>query len=138
MGALSTPFTRSGKPERPLWALPNSFPPHFMPRKAKLRKAAKQYWIGYPRKSTDTEDKQVHSIGDQKKMIENHYHDLPEEERRHRPLKMLPESESAFKTGRPIFGQIMNMADEGKVHGLIAVQPNRISRNHADSGRFMP
>ncbi|MDD5055780.1 MAG: recombinase family protein [Candidatus Peribacteraceae bacterium] len=108
-----------------------------MPRKRKVRKAAIQHWIGYARKSTDTEDKQVHSIDDQIAMIRQHYRELPEEDRRARPLKVLEESRSAFQTGRPIFGQMMNMASEGKVHGVIVVQPNRISRNHYDTGAFI-
>lgn len=108
-----------------------------MPRKKKLKKASKQYWIGYARKSTDTEDKQVHSIDDQKDMIRKHYENLPIEEKQNLPLMMLDESRSAFSVGRPIFKQMMTMAQEGQVHGVIAVQPSRISRNHYDTGAFI-
>jgi site-specific DNA recombinase len=108
-----------------------------MPRKKKLRKAAKQYWIGYPRKSTDTEDKQVHTIADQIAMIRKHYNELPEEDRKDRPLKFMEESRSAFSLGRPVFKQMMIMAEEGQIHGVIVVQPNRISRNHYDTGAFI-
>jgi site-specific DNA recombinase len=107
-----------------------------MPRKRKIKKASTQYWIGYARKSSDTEDKQIHSIDDQKAMINKHYKELLEEEKKDKKLIILEETRSAFSVGRPIFSQMMKMAEEGKVHGVIVVQPNRISRNHYDSGVF--
>jgi DNA invertase Pin-like site-specific DNA recombinase len=36
-----------------------------------------------------------------------------------------------------VFGAVLQMADRGEVRGLIVVQPNRVSRNHADSGAFV-
>lgn len=106
-----------------------------MPRRKKLRVAATQYWVGYCRKSTDTEDKQVHTLADQAKMIEAHYQDISN--RLDHPLMMMEEAQSAYRPGRAVFTRILQMADLGQVVGLIVVHPNRVSRNHADSGAFV-
>lgn len=108
-----------------------------MPRRRQHRPAATQYWIGYPRKSTDAEDKQVHSLQDQTAMIQASYEQLPAAERHGRPLKLLEEARSAYHPGRPVFRSILDLADQGAVHGVLVVHPNRISRNHADSGAFV-
>jgi DNA invertase Pin-like site-specific DNA recombinase len=99
-------------------------------------RAATQYIIGYARKSTDTEDKQVHSLDDQETLIRTHFARLDPQEQRQHPLLLLREAVSAYRPGRPVFNRIMSMADHGQVYGLIAVHPNRISRNHGDSGGF--
>jgi site-specific DNA recombinase len=102
------------------------------------RKHAKaRYWVGYCRKSTDTEDKQIHTLQDQHLMVEEHYARLPDAEKAGRPLKLFQEAQSAYRPGRPVFNTILQMADRGAVHGLIVVHPNRLSRNHADSGSFV-
>lgn len=108
-----------------------------MPRKKKYRPAQTQYIIGYCRKSTDSEDKQIHTLEDQQKILRQHYQSLPATERQDHPLLLLLEAESAYRTGRLVFGKIMDMADRGEVFGLIVVHPNRISRNHEDSGAFV-
>src|SRR4051812_3072310 len=92
--------------------------------------AAAQCWIGYCRKSTDTEDKQVHSLQDQAAMISGYYEGLPAAEREGRPLRLLQEARSAYHPGRPVFQGILHMASRGEVRGVIVVHPNRISRNH--------
>ena len=107
-----------------------------MPKRRRPPVAGTQYWIGYCRKSTDSEDKQVHSLNDQAAMIRTYYEQLPAVERENRPLKLLEEARSAYHPGRPVFRSIMDMADHGAVHGVIVVHPNRVSRNHADSGAF--
>ena len=107
-----------------------------MPRTRKPRLASKQYWIGYCRKSTDSEDKQIHSLQDQTTLIESYYAHLPPEDRQY-PLRMLQEAQSAYRPGRPVFRTVLQLADAGEVHGLIVVHPNRVSRNHADSGAFV-
>ncbi|MFH1670899.1 MAG: recombinase family protein [Patescibacteria group bacterium] len=108
-----------------------------MPRKKKHPKAINRFIYGYARKSTDSEDKQVHSLDDQESMINKHYSSLPEDERKKYPLKILRESKSAFHPGREQFNKVMSLADIGNVHGVIVVHPNRISRNHQDSGAFV-
>jgi DNA invertase Pin-like site-specific DNA recombinase len=108
-----------------------------MPKRRRPSSAATQYWIGYCRKSTDSEDKQIHTLRDQAVMIQAYYEQLPVLERQGRPLKLLEEARSAYHPGRPVFRAVMDMADRGEVHGLIVVHPNRVSRNHADSGAFV-
>lgn len=105
--------------------------------KLKPSHAAKRYWIGYCRKSTDTEDKQVHTLQDQATMITAYYQRLPAQERDGVPLLLLEEARSAYHPGRPVFGRVLEMASRGQVRGIIVVHPNRISRNHADSGAFV-
>lgn len=107
-----------------------------MARIKKQRPVTAQWWIGYCRKSTDSEDKQVNSLQDQATMIADYYARLSEVERQH-PLRLLQEAQSAYHPGRPVYGDIMRMADKGEVRGLIVVHPNRVSRNHADSGAFV-
>src|SRR6059058_6099364 len=102
-----------------------------MPRKKKPRQAAVRYWIGYCRKSTDTEDKQIHTLQDQATLIEGHYAQLPPAERERRPLRLLQEAQSAYRPGRLVFNRILQMASQGAVHGVIVVHPNRVSRNHS-------
>jgi DNA invertase Pin-like site-specific DNA recombinase len=108
-----------------------------MATRSKASPARQRYWIGYPRKSTDSEDKQVYTLQDQAAMIQAYYDRLPLGERQHRPLRILQEARSAYHPGRPVFNSILQMASRGEVHGLIVVHPNRISRNHADSGSFV-
>ena len=107
-----------------------------MPRTKKPKKASKQYIIGYARKSTDTEDKQIHSLKDQEKIIRMHYLNLSDEERHLHPLLFLNESKSAYRTGRPEFTKMIDMARRGEVKGVIVIHANRISRNPHDSGVF--
>ena len=99
--------------------------------------ARDQFWVGYCRKSTDTEDKQVHTLRDQTAMITAYHQGLPADERARHPLRMLEEARSAYHPGRPVFGKILEMASRGEVYGVIVVHPNRISRNHSDSGAFV-
>src|ERR1051325_8054125 len=107
-----------------------------MARTRRKQPATTQWWIGYCRKSTDTEDKQVNSLQDQAAMVSQYYARLPDAERLY-PLRILEEAQSAYHPGRPIFSDIMHSADRGEVRGLIVVHPNRVSRNHADSGAFV-
>lgn len=95
-----------------------------------------RHWVAYCRKSTDTEDKQVHTLDDQEKMAREYYESLPASEKKNHPLKLLREARSAYKLGRPEFGKLLDMADKGEIYGVIVAQVNRISRNHADSGAF--
>src|SRR4051812_38746884 len=100
-----------------------------MPRKRKPPLAKERFWIGYCRKSTDTEDKQIHTLQDQATIIEDYYERLPADERAHYPLRLLQEAQSAYHPGRPVFNSILQLACQGAIHGVIVVHPNRISRN---------
>ena len=108
-----------------------------MPRKKKPQRAAKRFWLGYCRKSTDSEDKQVFTLQDQATLIREYYDRLPLPERAECPLVLQEEARSAYHPGRPVFDQVLRMADAGQLRGVIVVHPNRLSRNHADSGSFV-
>lgn len=95
-----------------------------------------KFTIGYIRKSTDTEDKQVRSLEDQEKLIREQYENFPPEEKVY-PLKIMSEAKSAYKPGRPVFNEIMNMADEGKVRRVMVLDPTRLARNTEDAGRLV-
>src|SRR5437588_12351145 len=99
-----------------------------MPRTTKLPQARERFWIGYCRKSTDTEDKQIYTLQDQAVMIQEYYDRLPSSERAAHPLKLLQEAQSAYHPGRPQFNKILAMADRGELQGVIVVHPTRISR----------
>ena len=122
---------------RPSWAfvavLPSSL--IIMPNKHPATK--QRYTIGYCRKSTDREDKQIRSLEDQRKLIESFYESLNDEGNNHGIL-MLEESKSAYiPDNRPEFDKILDMADKGEVQRVIVIDPTRISRNHEDTGKFV-
>src|SRR5205085_6373935 len=52
-------------------------------------------------------------------------------------MKLVQEACSAYHPGRPVFNTLLQMADRGEVYGVLVVHPNRVSRNHADSGAFV-
>ena len=91
-------------------------------------------YIAYSRKSTDGEDRQILSLDDQKREIE--------EIEQKNNLKIIErylgnkkgESRTAHKRGRPIFNHIMRQIEAGKANGLLVWHPNRIARNAFDGG----
>lgn len=70
-------------------------------------------------------------------MIEECFERLDPAERSQHPLQLMQEAQSAYYPGRPVFNTVLQMADRGEVYGVIVVHPNRVSRNHADSGAFV-
>src|SRR3989338_6850867 len=91
-------------------------------------------YIAYSRKSTESEERQILSLDDQKREVE-------EIERRGN-LKVVErylgsergESQTAHKRGRPIFNHIMRQIEAGKGNGLLVWHPNRLARNAYDGG----
>ena len=91
-------------------------------------------YIAYSRKSTEGEERQILSLDDQKREIE--------EIERKDNLKVVErylgsekgESQSAHKRGRPIFNHIMRQIEAGKAGGLLVWHPNRLARNAYDGG----
>ncbi len=92
----------------------------------------KQYYLIYCRKSTDTEDKQLQSIDDQKNILAT----LAKE--RNLPiLQVFHEEKSAKAPGRPIFNEMMALIkSRNDIKGLLAWKLNRLSRNPIDSGQL--
>lgn len=91
-------------------------------------------YIAYSRKSTEGEDRQILSLDDQKREVEDM-------ERRD-SLKVVErylgkgrgESQTAHKRGRPTFNHIMRQIEAGRANGLLVWHPNRLARNAYDGG----
>lgn len=87
----------------------------------------------YARKSTDTEDKQVQSLDDQVKYM------LETAEREGVRIQGQPlrESKSAKRpNARPLFEELLQDIEDGKIDGIVCWKLDRLSRNPADSGRI--
>jgi DNA invertase Pin-like site-specific DNA recombinase/predicted metal-binding protein len=91
-------------------------------------------YIAYSRKSTESEERQVLSLNDQKRELE----EMQAKEKLYVTEKYLGdkigESQSAYKRGRPIFGHMMEQIETGKANGLLVWHPNRLARNAFDGG----
>jgi site-specific DNA recombinase len=83
----------------------------------------------YARKSTDIEDKQVRSIGDQLSVL----HDLAKREGLH-IIREFTEKQTAKKPGRPIFNDMMKRLESGEAQGVLCWKLDRLSRNPSDDG----
>lgn len=89
----------------------------------------------YCRKSTDTEDRQVRSLDDQREEC------LAKAKRMHVTVRnedIIEESASAKKSGnRPLFDKMLRDFKIGKYHGLISWAPDRLSRNMKEAGEVI-
>jgi site-specific DNA recombinase len=84
-------------------------------------------YIGYVRKSTEDEERQVLSKEAQRDKISERFADLD-------IIDVLDESKSAAEPDkRPVFASILKMIDEGKIDGIVAWHPDRLSRNEMDA-----
>lgn len=83
----------------------------------------------YCRKSTEDEDRQVQSIEDQER-------ELNEIAKSYNLniVKKYKESRSAKTVGRPEFSQMMNDINSKRVDAILCWKPNRLSRNMQDAG----
>ena len=99
-----------------------------------LPKEKRRYAI-YCRKSTDTEDRQVRSLPQQREEC------LAKAKRMGvtvRSEDIIEESASAKKSGnRPLFDKMLREFKVGKYHGLISWAPDRISRNMKEAGEVI-
>lgn len=87
-------------------------------------------YIAYVRKSEERKERQELSHPAQIRKIKEQFPEL-------KIVKwMEPESQSAFKTGRPIFKEMMDMIENGEADAIVAYHPNRLSRNEHDSARL--
>ncbi len=87
----------------------------------------------YARKSTDTEDRQVQSLEDQVKYMQERAKELG--------LKIvgkpIRESKSAKRpNNRPLFSEMLKEIEDGKIDGIICWKVDRLSRNPTDSGHI--
>jgi DNA invertase Pin-like site-specific DNA recombinase/predicted metal-binding protein len=84
-------------------------------------------YIGYVRKSTEDEERQVLSKEAQRDKISERFSDL-------NIVDVLDESKSAAEPDkRPVFASILKMIDDGKIDGIVAWHPDRLSRNEMDA-----
>lgn len=94
-------------------------------------------YIAYSRKSTESEDRQVLSLNDQKREVE----EMEKRENLKIVMKFLGdgkgESHTAHKRGRPIFNKVMDFIEAGKANGLLVWHANRLARNAFDGGRII-
>ncbi len=89
-------------------------------------------YIAYYRKSTESDERQVQSIPDQKDwaskvVIEQQLVIATHHE----------ESRSARTLGRPMFEEVMQALEEGKADALIAYDASRLARNAMDGARII-
>ena len=101
----------------------------------KILPKEKRRYVIYLRKSTDSEDKQVRSLPDQRieclELAERLGVEVKESD-------IIEESESAKLSGkRPLFDTMMLGFETGKYHGLIAWSPDRLSRNMKEAGAII-
>lgn len=85
----------------------------------------------YCRKSTDSEDRQVQSIEDQRREINKLVKD-----RNLNIVKTFGESKSAKQPGRTSFNEMITMIQQGKADGIICWKLNRLARNPIDGGNI--
>lgn len=87
----------------------------------------------YPRKSSESEDRQVQSIDDQITGLKNVAKTLPDIE-----IKEIFQEAKSAKTpnNRPVFEDMMQRIEQGEADGILCWSINRLSRNPIDSGRI--
>lgn len=85
------------------------------------------------RSSEDNEDKQMRSIEGQEQDLKEIIEKFG--------LKVIkfypPESQTAFKKGRPIFNSILIDAENQIINALLVWHANRVARNYGDGGDFV-
>lgn len=92
--------------------------------------SATKYFL-YARKSSESEDRQVQSIDDQKKWLKQKAASLGIELSN---KQIFTESKSAKKpNNRPVFAEMMARIQNGEANGILCWQINRLSRNPIDS-----
>lgn len=85
-------------------------------------------YAAYLRKSSEDEERQVLSIEAQRAKSQERFGDLS-------IVTWLEESKSAFEPDkRPEFEKLLQMLDSGKIDGIVAWHPDRLSRNSVDAG----
>lgn len=92
----------------------------------------KMSYMMYLRKSTDSEDRQIQSIEDQRKELERIARQFKLE------IKgVYHENMSAKKPGRPEFNRMLADIKKGKANGILCWKLNRLARNPVDGGEIM-
>ena len=83
-------------------------------------------YIMYCRKSTDSEDRQIQSIEDQREHLR-----MIQKTRELSVVKCFEESMSAKRAGRPLFNQALKMIQDGEADGIPGLIVDRyLTQNH--------
>jgi len=88
-------------------------------------------YVMYLRKSTDSEDRQIQSIEDQRKELDKYAKQLNLE-----VVGFYEENKSAKAPGRIEFNKMMGEIKKGKASGILCWKINRLSRNPIDGGEI--
>jgi len=90
-------------------------------------------YMMYCRKSSESDERQIQSLPDQitnlTALIKQRGVDLVGE-----PLQ---EQRTAKIPGRPVFGKLIQMIEDGEVNTIVLLNPSRLSRNTVDTGRII-
>jgi DNA invertase Pin-like site-specific DNA recombinase len=86
----------------------------------------------YARKSTDSEDRQVRSIGDQIAEL----NELARKENIE-VIDIIVEKQTAKIPGRPMFAEMLKRIEAGEAMGILAWHPDRLARNSVDGGQII-
>ena len=82
----------------------------------------------YVRKSSEEDERQAQSLGDQKQRGLDVAHHKGWED-----VIVIEEACSAKEEGRPEFNRMLKMIDKGQLDGILAWHPDRLSRNEMDA-----
>ena len=86
----------------------------------------------YARKSTDSEDRQIRSIGDQISELQ----ELAKKENLE-IVDTIVEKQTAKKPGRLLFAEMLKRIEAGEAVGILAWHPDRLARNSVDGGQII-
>ena len=96
-----------------------------------IKDQTRKFFI-YARKSTDSEDRQVRSIGDQISELQ----ELAKKENVE-IVDTIVEKQTAKKPGRPLFAEMLKKIEAGEAVGILAWHPDRLARNSVDGGQII-
>lgn len=90
-------------------------------------------YMMYCRKSSESDERQIQSLPDQitnlKSLVTQKGIELTGE-----PLQ---EQRTAKIPGRPVFGKLIQLIEDGEINGIVLLNPSRLSRNTVDTGRII-
>jgi site-specific DNA recombinase len=89
-------------------------------------------YFAYYRKSTESDERQVQSLPDQRAWAATFV-----QERGLRVVEHFQEAKSARKTGRAVFDEMLSRVEAGEANAIIAWAPDRLARNAADGARII-
>lgn len=90
-------------------------------------------YVMYCRKSSESDERQIQSLPDQMTILQN----LAKQQNLQLVGEALQESRTAKIPGRPVFGQLVQMIEDGKINGIILFDASRLSRNTIDTARII-